>query len=164
MKKLLLILLLIALTGKLFAQAVPPFDQYKFDAANVYMAADSLVLQTANYLLSTPIDQNEPIRLKAGHFVMQWVEGTPEYSFSLEQNAIRYLSDDDVDMMLLYVTSMAKYALIAHSNDPKANTINGIKVLLAYVNNPANNVKMDKGLKKLSDENNKGNLERFLNL
>jgi hypothetical protein len=44
------------------------------------------------------------------------------------------------------------------------NTINGVKVLLAYINNPANNVKIGKGLKKLSDENNKGNLERFLNL
>jgi hypothetical protein len=163
MKKLLLILLFVTLTGKIFAQVVPPFDQYKLDTDSDYKAADSLVLQTADYLLSTPINQNESTRLRAGHFVMLWVEGTPNYTFSLEQNAIRYLSDD-VDLMLLYVTSMAKYALVAHSNDPKVNTINGVKVLLAYINNPANNVKIGKGLKKLSDENNKGNLERFLNL
>jgi hypothetical protein len=163
MKKLLLILLLTTVTGKLFAQVVPAFDQYKFNADSDYKVADSIVLQTANYLLSTPIDQNESTRLKAGHFVMQWVEGTPNYTFALEQNAIRYLSDN-VDLMLLYVTSMAKYALVAHSNDPKANTINGVKVLLTYINNSANNVKMDKSLKRLSDANDKGKLERFLNL
>ena len=163
MKKLLLILLLTIATGKLFAQVVPPFDKYKFDSDGDYKVADSVVLQTANYLLSTPIDQNVPIRLKAGHFVLLWMQGTPYYTFSLEQNAIRYLSDD-VDLMLLYMTSMAKYALQAHCNDPKINTINGVKVMLAYVNNPANGVKMDKKLKKLSDANNKGHLERFLDL
>jgi len=163
MKKLLLILLLTIATGKLFAQVVPPFDQYKFNRDSDYKLADSTVLQTANYLLSIPIDQNISIRLKAGHFVILWMQGTPYYTFSLEQSAIRYLSGN-IDLMLLYMTSMAKYALQARSNDPKANTINGIKIMMAYINNPANGVKMDKNLKKLSDANARGHLERFLDL
>jgi len=125
--------------------------------------ADSAVLQTANFLLSTPIDQNIPVRLKAGQFVMRWMEGTPDYTFSLEQNAIKYLSGN-VDLMLLYMTSMAKYALETKANDVKVITINGVKTLLTYVNSPVSDVKIDKMLKKLSDANNKGNLENFLNL
>ena len=163
MKKLLLIFILIISTSKLFAQNLPQFDQYKFDEKSEYKLADTAVLQTANFLLSTPIDQNIPVRLKAGQFVMRWMEGTPDYTFSLEQNPIKYLSGN-VDLMLLYMTSMAKYALENKSNDVKVTTFNGVKILLGYVNNPANDVKKDKNLKKLSDENSKGNLEYFLDL
>ncbi|MFI5157279.1 MAG: hypothetical protein ACHQF4_00340 [Sphingobacteriales bacterium] len=163
MKKLIIFFLLIASAGTSLAQNLPRFDQYKFRKTSDYKLADSAVLQTANFLLSTPINQNIPTRIKAGQFVMRWMEGTPDYTFSLEQNAIKYLSGN-VDMMLLYMTSMAKYALENKSNDVKVTTINGVKILLAYVNNPANNLKKDKSLKKLSDENDKGNLENFLNL
>jgi hypothetical protein len=163
MKKLLLIFTLIISTSKLFAQNLPHFDQYKFDEKSEYKLADTAVLQTANFLLSTPIDQNVPTRLKAGQFVMRWMEGTPDYTFSLEQTPIKYLSGN-VDLMLLYMTSMAKYALENKSNDVKVTTINGVKILLGYVNNPANDVKKDKNLKKLSDVNDKGNLDDFLNL
>lgn len=163
MKKLFIFCVFIISVGKCFAQNLPKFDQYKFNKNSDYKLADSAVLQTADFLLSTPSDQNIPIRIKAGQFVMRWMEGTPDYTFSLEQNAIKYLSGN-VDMMLLYMTSMAKYALENKSNDVKITTINGVKILLAYVDNPANNVKIDKNLKKLSDANNKGNLENFLNL
>jgi hypothetical protein len=162
MKKLLFIFILIATANRLFAQDLPPLDQYKFDKDADYKRADSVILQTANFLLSTPIDQNIPNRQKAGHFVMQWMEGTPEYTFSLDQNAIKYLSDN-VDLMLLYMTSMAKYALEAQSNDPKITTLNGVKILLTYVQQPANNVKKDKNLKRLVEANDKGDLEEVLN-
>jgi hypothetical protein len=163
MKKLLIFFLLIISIGTGFAQSLPKFDQYKFNKDSDYKLADSAVLQTANFLLSTPIDQNIPVRLKAGQFVMRWMEGTPDYTFSLEQAPTKYLSGN-VHLMLLYMTSMAKYALETRSSDVKAITINGVKTLLAYVNNPVSNVKKDKNLKKLSDANDKGNLEYFLSL
>jgi hypothetical protein len=163
MKKLFIFFLLIISVGTGFAQTLPKFDQYKFNTTSDYKLADSAVLQTANFLLSTPIDQNNPTRIKAGQFVMRWMEGTPDYTFSLEQNAIKYLSGN-VDLMLLYMTSMAKYALETKSTDVKVITINGVKTLLAYVNNPTSNVKKDKNLKKLSDANDRGNLEDLLNL
>ena len=163
MKKLFLFFLLIVVAGKCFSQSLPRFEQYKFDKTSDYKLADSAALQTANFLLSNPIDQNVPTRLKAGQFVMRWMEGTPDYTFSLEQNAIRYLSGN-VDLMLMYMASMAKYALETKSNDVKITTINGVKILLGYVNSPINNVKKDKNLKKLSDANDKGNLEDLLNL
>ena len=163
MKKLLVFFLLIISASTCFAQNLPKFEQYKFNKDSDYKLADSAVLQTANFLLSTPIDQNSPTRIKAGQFVMRWMEGTPDYTFSLEQNAIKYLSGN-VDLMLLYMTSMAKYALETKSTDVKVITINGVKTLLAYVNSPTSGVKKDKNLKKLSDANNRGNLEGFLNL
>ena len=163
MKKLFIFFLLIISVGTGFAQTLPKFDQYKFNTTSDYKLADSAVLQTANFLLSTPIDQNIPTRIKAGQFVMRWMEGTPDYTFSLEQNAIKYLSGN-VDLMLLYMTSMAKYALETKSTDVKVITINGVKTLLAYVNNPTSNVKKDKNLKKLSDANDRGNLEDLLNM
>jgi hypothetical protein len=163
MKKLLLICLLITVTSNLFAQNLPAFDEIKLDKKEDYKNADTAVMQAANFILSTPIDQNAELRQKAAHFVIKWMQGTPYHTFSLEQNAIQYLSDN-VDLMFVYMAAMAKDALQHQSDDLKALTINGVKTLLVYVNNPANNVKKDKNLKKLTEENDKGNLDNFLNL
>jgi len=59
---------------------------------------------------------------------------------------------------------MSKFAI---ENKPKLSrtiTLFAIKNLLAYINNPANNVTKTDGLKALSEANDKNQLENFLNL
>ena len=66
--------------------------------------------------------------------------------------------------MMVYIASMAKYAIQNKQRNSKLITINAIKSLLAYINDPANNVKKTNDLKELSQANESGQLESFLNL
>lgn len=120
-------------------------------------------MQAANYILSTPFEKNDVTRLKSLQFVMKWMTGTPDFLFSLDEAATKMAKGND-EVLGLYVVCMTKYCLqnIDASKDEKLVKLNAIKMLLAYCENSNNNMKLTKQLKKLSEANQKGELEKEL--
>lgn len=163
MKRILLICLLVFAVGDVFAQSLPQFNQIKLQSNKDCKLAEPQVLQTANFILATPIDTNGSLRTVAAQFLMKWMDGTQDYTFTLDENSTRSFLQNN-DLMMVYVASMAKYAILNKPRNSKAITINAIKNLLAYINDPANKVIKTDGLKDLSQANDKGELESFLNL
>ena len=163
MKKLLFICLLsIAAQANLFAQKVPEFNKVPLKKVKDYKSADSVVLQTSNYLLTTPIEKGDSTRLKSAAFLMKWMDGIPDYPFTLEDNATRYFVKD-LDLMAVYMAALCKAALQNQPGvDSKTITLTAVKILLVYANNNSNNVQWTKDLKELSAANDKGDLESFL--
>jgi len=67
--------------------------------------------------------------------------------------------------MAVYMAAICKTALQYKPGiQSKKITLDAIKLLLIYTNNANNNVNRTSDLKKLSDANDKGELESFLNL
>lgn len=163
MKRILLICVLTVAGCNLFAQALPQFNQIKLQNKKDYKLAEPQVVQTADFILTTPIDKSADLRTAAAQFLMKWMDGTADYTFMLDENSTRYFLQSN-DLMMVYVASMAKYAIQNKPHSTKLITINAIKNLLAYINDPANNVKKTDDLIQLSQANDKGNLESFLNL
>lgn len=91
------------------------------------------------------------------------MSGTPDYLFTLDDVASKIIKAND-DLLGLYMACMAKYSVENKeaAKDPKLVKLNSIKLLLAYCENEANNMKMTKQLKKLSEANQKGELEKEL--
>jgi hypothetical protein len=163
MKRILLICMFIFAGCSLFAQTLPQFNQIKLQTNKDYKSAEPQVVQTADFVLTTPIDTNSSMRTLAAQFLMKWMDGTPDYTFTLDENSTRFFLQNN-GLMMVYVASMAKYAIQNKPHNSKDITINAIKNLLAYINNPANNVKKNNELKELSQANDHGELESFLNL
>jgi len=162
MKKILLVCLLTITACQLFAQTLPPFSQVRLQYNKDFKLAEPQVLQTANYILSTPIDQNIDAKTAAAQFLMKWMDGTTDYTFTLDENSTKSFLQNS-GLMMVYIASMTKYAIQNKPNSSKAITINSVKNLLAYINDPANHVKKTDDLKALADANEKGDLESFLN-
>ena len=165
MKKLFLICLLgICITTSLSAQNLPQYDNIKLEAKEDYKRADSVVLQASNYLLTTPIDKTNIGRLKSMQFLIKWMTGTPDYSFSLDENTVKYFVND-ADLMGTYMAALSKSALQNKpGTDNKTLTLSAVKILLVYMNNTNNNVTVTDPLKKLSEANDNGQLVSFLKL
>jgi hypothetical protein len=142
MKKLFFICFITLLTSvKLVAQTVPDFNKIKLKKDKDFKLADSAVLQTSNYLLATPIGQDTTLRLKSAEFLMDWMEGTPDYTFTLNENTTKYYSND-INLMAVYIAALCKAALQNRPDvDTKVITISAVKILLAYAGNTSNNVK-----------------------
>jgi len=162
MKKLLIVLLLFCFKTS-FSQNVIRYSDIKLEQAADYRVADTITLNAAAYLLSTPFDKNNIDRLSALQFVIKWMTGTPDYPFGLDNTAIKIMKGND-DLMGLYMAAMAKYALENKSSatDGKLVKLNAVKSILAYCENTGNNMKMTKQLQKLSEANKKGELEQAL--
>jgi len=163
MKRLLFICLLIFGGAKSFAQILPAFSQVKLEKIKDYKAAEPVVVQTADYVLATPIDQNVEAKKAAAQFLMKWMDGTADYTFTLDENSTKNFLQN-AGLVEVYLAAMSKFAI---ENKPKLSkniTIHAIKDLLTYINNPANNVTKNEDLKALAEANDKNELESFLNL
>lgn len=147
-----------------FAQNIPPVDGVRLEVAQDYRNADSLVMQVSRYFLSIPVDQDTNTRLRAGIFLLRWMEGTPEFNFTLGDNQLKYI-EKDVDLLTVYYACLCAFA-IQHPAVRDANTVtlNGMKLLVAYVSNNKNHAVMTRQLKKLIEADQRGELKKQIKL
>lgn len=150
-------------TTSSFAQSSPNYDDVKLTQASDYKIADSFALQASNFLFATPFDKNNIQRLKSLSFIIKWMSGTPDYSFTLDEVATKLTKGSD-DLLGLYMAAMTKYSLEnkESSKDQKLVKLNSLTILLNYCENANNNIKMTKQLKKLSEAKAKGQLEQSI--
>jgi hypothetical protein len=162
MKKILFIPLVV-LSICAFSQNSTDFDSIKIDNATDCKAAEPYALEASNYLFSKPFDKNDIDRLRSMRLIIRWMSATPDYHFALDEAAAKLMKGSD-DLLGLYMGAMTKYALEnkSTSGDAKLVKLNAITTILNYVENPANNLKMTKSLKKLSEAKAKGTLEQEL--
>jgi hypothetical protein len=86
MKPLLISLVLLLPFSKNFSQSVPNFDEIRLEAKEDFNdVANNAALQASNYLLSTPMDSKNIDRLKSLQYVIKWMTGSPDYSFTLDE-------------------------------------------------------------------------------
>lgn len=139
------------------------YESIKLKTAEDCRAAEPSALEGANYLFSTPFVKDDVRRLKSLQFIILWMTATPDYKFVIDEVAGDLLKGND-ELLGLYMGAMTKYVLEnkASSGDEKAVKLNSIIILLDYTDNPSNNIKPTKGLKKLSEARAKGELEKAL--
>jgi hypothetical protein len=89
--------------------------------------------------------------------------GTPDYSFTLDEVASKIIKGND-DLLGLYMAAMTKFVLEnkALSKDQKIIKLNALITVLNYCEDPNNNIKRTKQLKKLSEAKAKGQLEQSI--
>ena len=162
MKKLFFLLLALHFNFA-YSQELPDFDEIPLKKQSDYYKADSFVLIASNYLLSTPYVADNKDRTKSQAFIINWMSGTPDYTFSIGKTALD-ITKKNPPLLGIYMACMAKYCLEnkVDGKDEKVVTLNAVKLLLAYCEDAENNIKMTKELKKLSEANKKGELEKEL--
>lgn len=162
--KILVLVLLVSYIKYGSAQSLPNFDIIKLEQARDYKAADPFALQTANYLLSTPFQKDNSDRIKSLQFIANWMNGTPDHSFIFDRKSVGKITNNNNDLLGLYMAAMVKYSLENKDSpkDPKIIKLNTMTILLNYCENKANNINMSKELKKLSEAKAKGQLEQYL--
>jgi hypothetical protein len=121
-----------------------------------YRAAEPIALQVCNYILSTPTDDKSLPRLNGTKFLLDWMGGTPDYSFDLDKDVIKYF-EKDIDLMGVYTASLTASAIQNKSvKDPKTLTSLAVKRFIAYISDNNNKVDLNSKLKKMIAMNQSG--------
>lgn len=157
-------ILLVFCLNNCFSQTLPAdLESIKLEEKADYKAAEPAVTQTANYLLSVPHVKKEPNQVLAVQFLIKWMTGTPDYSFPIDKGVMDMIKGNE-ELLSYYMACMTKYGTENPQNakDEKLLKLNAVKLLLAYCEDEKNNLKMSKQLKKLSEANKKGELEKEL--
>lgn len=161
MKPLIFLFATMMLTSFGFAQQIPNYEEVKLESPADYKAAEPMVLGAANFLFASPNDTSAPDRMKSTQFLIRWMSGTPDFSFGLDESTQILV---DANLLNMYMAALAKYCLEnpANAKDAKLVKVSSWKLVLAYCDDPKNNVKLTRKLKKLSDANKNGTLEKNL--
>lgn len=162
MKKFILFFLLTVSLSYSYAQELPNLKQIKLNKTSHFKDTEPIVLKVASYLFETPINKKNKARTDAGQFLIKWMNGTPEYTFYLEEKETNYF-DTDSDLMLMYMAGLTKFTLENKSvKDRKALVLGTMRITLPYLNNQENKKSWSKDLWQLNEANQKGKLEQFL--
>ncbi len=133
-----LLSMLAALAG--FSQSMPPIDSVRLVTPADYRAAEPIALRVCNYILSTPSDDKSLPRLNGTRFLLDWMGGTPDYTFDLDKKVIKYF-EKDIDLMGVYTAALASLA---------------VKKFIAYIGNANNKVAVDSKLQEMIAADQKG--------
>jgi len=166
MKGLILGLVFGLLSNLSFAQTLPDFDAIKLDKKEDFdSTADIAALQAANFLLSTPVEKSNIDRLRSVQYIIRWMSGTPDYSFTLDDQATKFAKKND-DLLGLYMAAMAKYVLEnkADSKDQNKIKLNTVKMIIAYATDEKNKVKINSELKRAIEADRNGQLSEYLKI
>jgi hypothetical protein len=126
---------------------------------------DAHILDCANYILSHPVDPHDLIRHEAMGNTLFWMYNTPNYTFYIDETIAPLIKEDD-EVLAIYMVAMAQFVLAypekAHSRDEVK--LQAFTFLLAYCDNPLNNVKKSKAIAQAIFAMRNGSLKEYLKI
>jgi hypothetical protein len=158
-------LIIFSVTGITYSQDYSNLKDIELKDKTDYPKAEDKVLECANYILSTPMDNNNINRIYAIQFLLRWMGGTPDYTFNIDET-IGKITKSEPTLLGVYLACMSKFVL---ENKDKSNNndevnFNSIVMLLNYCDNPSNKVKIKGELKKMIKAKNEDKLKEYLKL
>lgn len=161
------LMVLFALSTLSFAQKAPKVSTIKLDSKTNYAEYDSLVLLCANFILQNNYENNsnQIDNLNAFIFILNWMSGTPDYSFMIDEK-IPDICIKQSQLSSVYMASCVKYAIENKKDKPSAIDINynGFLTFIQYCENPENGVIIKGEMKKLIKAKNENKLKDYLKM
>ena len=138
------------------------FEDYDFSSNESLEAMKEDVLSVANLLLKEPVTKESKVRLDAGFFLNEWMKNTEDYSFG--QGNLSHLYDEKEELMIISMAAQVKYCLENGKNDSYEyeSRLEIWKIMIQYIEDPKNKVKLTKNLKQLIKAKNENQLANFL--
>jgi hypothetical protein len=149
MKKL-LILSFLFVSVQVFSQDFDKIANTTLKAKKNYKDAEPDVKKCADFLFKTPNKPETNNRKLATSFIVQWMSGTPDYSFKIDSNAMD-LTKGNQKLFGMFMVALTKVSL--DNTDEKLSDSQSFEkaseLLAEYCSNKENKLKPSRVLKKL---------------
>lgn len=150
-----------------FSQDFSKLLNYQFQSKEDYKAKEPQVKECAQYIITKPFVKNDGNRLAATQFIVVWMTGTPDYTFTIGKGfELVSGKKGETELMGIYLAAMIDFVL---NNPDKAKDVPAAEkaaviAVVNYYSNAANNVKANKKVQKLIDAKNAGTLDDAIKL
>ena len=153
MHKLLFFLFFICISSFSMGQFVYPYQDIKLEKPSDYTETEPLALSAATFLLTTPFTMNDLNRLRALSFLSNWMAGVKD--FEIHRRGIFQDIAGDENVTALFIAALVKYRIENKKQlpSPMIIEVNACKMVLVYCDNPVNNYRIKKKLRKFLENN-----------
>lgn len=143
-------------------QELPNLKNIKLNKKASYKHAETTVSKVVDYLFQTPIDKKNKSRNNAGQFLVEWMNGTPDYVFYMEEKETSFFNTDS-DLLLMYMAALAKFSLAKPTEkDKKIQALGAMNLVLPYLYQQSDKKTWTKELWQLYDASENGKLKEYL--
>jgi hypothetical protein len=145
-----------------FSQNSNGYQNIRLTTPSEFRKAEAQVILASDFILSMPIEKKNPNRDQAMSFIMKWMQGTPDYSFVLDESIAKITAGDN-ELMGIYLAALASTALSKGKEITREELRIGSYARLAdYCSDPAHNYKPKGEVKKLIEARKQNTLAEYL--
>jgi hypothetical protein len=157
--------ILLLMTVRTFGQGFPDFQAVSIASIAEIKKKDVQILESANYILSHPVDSLNPERDNAMGTVLLWMMSTPDYTFFIDETIVPIMKKD-AEILAIYMVSMTQFVLENphFANDPDEVKLQAFTRLLNYCDHPENNIKKSKAIEQAITALRTGWLKEYLKI
>jgi hypothetical protein len=144
----------------LAASAQPPdLSKIKLKSKASFTAAEPSVLKAADYVIATSADA--PGRGDCEQFLLQWMDGTKDFSFEIDASLIH---NEDGALLGVYLASVSRFVILHHdsASNQKLIKMTAIREIVKWCDQPANDTKLPVYLEKYKRADAEGKLEEVV--
>ena len=133
-----------------FSQDFSSLQNVTLEDYEQYKSAEQEVIECCDYLLSNPYDKKDVNRLYAAQFLLKWMEGTPEYTFEINDEAMT-LTNGKTELLQIYLAALTKTRLTIKDGSVSKEELNekSKSLFIEYCSDSNNGIKLTKELKKV---------------
>lgn len=143
-------------------QELPNLKNIKLNKKDNYKHTEPTVLKVVDYLFQTPIDKKNKSRSNAGQFLVDWMNGTPEHIFYLEEKETAFFNTNS-DLLLMYMAALTKFSLENPTiKEKQQQALGAMNLVLPYLYEHSDKKTWTKELWQLYDAWKNGNLKEFV--
>ncbi|WP_293301342.1 hypothetical protein [Pedobacter sp. UBA4863] len=146
----------------LYGQELPNLKNVKLNKKASYKNAEPTIVKVVDYLFKTPIDKKNKARNNAGRFLLDWMNGTPDHVFYLEEKETSFFNTDP-DLLLMYMAALTKFSL-EHptAKEKQTQALGAMSLILPYLYQQSDKKTWTKELWQLYDASKNEQLKEFL--
>jgi len=108
MNKIKILICLLFVNTSIFAQVLEIPKDIKLENAEDYQKTEYLVINSTEWLLKTPVTENQAKRKEINAFLMKWLSGSPTVTIELVSGIVPL---DCGDCLMSFMSGWAKYSL-----------------------------------------------------
>lgn len=161
MKRLILFAFLCLVCLQAFSQSFEVPADYKFETKDDYSKYEQDVIEGVNWLLKTPLNQEQAKRKEVNAFLMEWLSGSPSVTIEVNSEIVTFM--DCPDCLMVFLGGWAKHTLETKDNSDKLKgNLAGIESVIKFYELNKATIGKNKAVQKYIKMKEKGNLEEHI--
>src|SRR5690606_35902015 len=138
---------------------VPANVSYESEAD--YFNQEQQVLSAIDWLMTTPVSEQQAKRKSVNAYLMQWMTGSPNVTIEISQAVVPFM--ECADCLMAFLAGWTKYSLEnEYSKDRFASAMAGINQTIVFYESNKKALSRNAELEKLIKKQKKGELESHI--
>jgi tetratricopeptide (TPR) repeat protein len=135
---------------------------YTMEEKEDYVRYEKEIVETIDWLIETPTNEDIDIRAKKNALALKWISGCPYIAVELNEDVVPYIGECP-ECMMVFMGGWVKYAINTkdYDNALKGN-IEGTYAVIQFYNNNKTRIANIKSINKLIKLKSEGKLESYI--